>query len=172
MKTILITILTTLVLSTLSVVVYHNWYAPKLAWVDFNKVYNEFQYKKELEAKFTKTQEARKKVIDSLELDLKMLYSQLQNDSKNKEKLSEFDVKRQDFMDKKGRLEEDGQHNQQNYQEQILNQLNQYVKDYGKEKGYSMILGADGSGTLMYAQEGIDITEVVIKYINNKYKGQ
>ena len=49
--------------------------------------------------------------------------------------------------------------------------LNDVILDYGKENECDYILGADGSGSLMYAKDSDDITKDVLVYINNKYKG-
>lgn len=57
------------------------------------------------------------------------------------------------------------------YDEQILNQLNQYVKDYAKEEGYDIIYSADGSGAIMAASDDMDITDKIVAYLNERYKG-
>jgi outer membrane protein len=49
--------------------------------------------------------------------------------------------------------------------------MSQYINDYGKKNNYDLILGADGSGTLMYSKAKYDISEEIIIFINNKYKG-
>lgn len=145
----------------------------KLAWVNITEIYNEFHYKKELEKKLTETQQARKKVLDSLELDLKMLSREIQSEGgKSKDKISLFEVKRENYLGKKDQLDEDNAVLERQYNEQILNQLNQYLKDYGKEKGLRYIFGTSGTGSLMYAEEADEITKDVIVYINEKYKGK
>ncbi|MDC7248352.1 MAG: OmpH family outer membrane protein [Sphaerochaetaceae bacterium] len=52
----------------------------------------------------------------------------------------------------------------------ILNDINDYVKEYGKEHGYAIIFGATGSGNIMYAAEGTDLTEAVLVALNKDYK--
>jgi outer membrane protein len=56
--------------------------------------------------------------------------------------------------------------------EQIWNQLNSYVQEYGQEHGYDYILGATGDGGIMYASEAKNLNEEVISYINDKYNGK
>jgi outer membrane protein len=51
----------------------------------------------------------------------------------------------------------------------VLNLVNDYVKEYGKSKGYRYILGATGSGNLVYAQESYDITDDLVKGLNEEY---
>lgn len=144
----------------------------KVGWIELGKVYNDFEMKKELESNLTKTQKARQALMDSLEIELKMLSRQIQDEKgKDKNKVNLFEVKKEDYFTKKRKFEEDNDAQTKQYNEQILRQLNQYVKDYGKKYGYTFIYGAEGSGALMYADEGKEITSEMKKYINEKYKG-
>jgi outer membrane protein len=54
----------------------------------------------------------------------------------------------------------------------VLNQINSFVSDYGKDKGYDIILGTTESGSLMYGNDGIDITKEVLESLNRSYKGE
>jgi len=144
----------------------------KIAWININKVYSEFTLKKELETKFNATQAARKKITDSLELELRILSKQIQQEGeKAKDKVSLFEAKRGFYLNKKNEFDSDNEQTKKNFNEQILKQITQYVKDYGKEKGYTMVFGAEGSGAIMYAKDAIEITEETIIYLNQKYAG-
>jgi outer membrane protein len=52
----------------------------------------------------------------------------------------------------------------------VLDTVNDYLKRYGKEKGYRIILAATQYGNIVYAQDGIDITEEVMKGLNDEFK--
>lgn len=172
-KNIAIVLTSVLLCGAICFLILRNNGKDKLAWVNLTKVYNEFAYKKELENKLTKTQQARKTIIDSAEFELKVLSRQIKaEDGKDKSKIALFEVKRDNYLNKKKEFEDDNDVLQKQYNEQILTQINQYLKDFGKEGKYTYIYGADGSGGLMYASESSDITEEVIKYINEKYKGK
>lgn len=54
----------------------------------------------------------------------------------------------------------------------VLNQINSFVEEYGKEHGYDIILGTTNSGSLLYGKETIDITEEVLAALNRNYKGE
>jgi outer membrane protein len=58
------------------------------------------------------------------------------------------------------------------YDEQILEQLSQYIKDYGFNNDYDYVFGATGDGNILYGAEPADITEEVIEYINASYQGK
>lgn len=144
----------------------------KTAYVDINKIFAEFTLKKELEVQLIKVKESRKSIIDSLEFGLKLLSKQIQSENQvNKDKVALFEVKREEYVQKKKQFEEDTDAVAKQYDKQIISQMNQYVKDYGNKNGYTYIFGADGSGFLMFSAEQKNITEEVKKYINDRYKG-
>ncbi|MBN2613776.1 MAG: OmpH family outer membrane protein [Bacteroidales bacterium] len=51
----------------------------------------------------------------------------------------------------------------------VLNEVNDYLKEYGKKRGYTFILGATGVGNIVYANEARNITEEIIKGLNEQY---
>lgn len=52
----------------------------------------------------------------------------------------------------------------------VLNQINSFVNDYAKNKGYDIVLGADGGGTVLYGCDAMDITKEVLTALNKDYK--
>lgn len=151
---------------------YDRMRVSKMAYISISEVFNNFDLKKEYEKKINFTKESRKKIIDSLEFSLKLLGKRIEKDNaKNKDDLAVFEVKRNDYFEKKKAFEQDNARQTKEYDKLIITQLNQYVKDFGKEKGYKYIYGNDGNGSLMYAEEGDNITKEVTAYINLKYKG-
>jgi outer membrane protein len=52
---------------------------------------------------------------------------------------------------------------------EALTKLNVCIKEYGKKKGYLVILGANESGNVIYADETIDITKEVIEEANKQF---
>lgn len=161
-------------LAALVITLVVRYQLPHTAYVDLAKVYNAFGMKKELESKLEQVQQIRKIQLDSLELDLNVLAKNLQSPGvENRKGLEEqFTGKRQQYAFNKQRMEEESNSLTQTYDEQIWKQLNQYIKDYGKENSYTYIFGAEGSGALMYANETVDITERITAYANQRYKGQ
>jgi len=53
---------------------------------------------------------------------------------------------------------------------QILNSIMEYLIEYNKDKGYSYVLGNAFGGTVLYANKTLDITQDVLKGLNEKYK--
>lgn len=163
-------------MSVLAVFVYHKNYSRKVVYIDIKRVFNEFAMKKELEEKYKQTEKQRNKILDSLSFDLKVLSKHLveqreENKKIENEEAYQFEYAKEKFLKFKRQFEEDNAALSSKYDAQILAQLTQYVSDYGKRMKYDIILGADGNGNLMYSNEAHNISEDVIIYINNKYKG-
>ena len=58
------------------------------------------------------------------------------------------------------------------FEQQIWTQINAYIKEFGEDHTYQVILGATGQGSLMYAEQTLDITEKMTDFINAKYNGR
>jgi outer membrane protein len=144
---------------------------PKTGYIMIREVYDNFELKKDLQKKFEGTDMARKKVLDSLELALNLLGRSIEQEKgKDQGKINVFNLKREEYFQRKRMIEEDNAQLSSQYDKEILGQLNQYVGDFGKERGYTYIFGNDGNGSLMHADEACNLTKEVSAYINNKYK--
>jgi outer membrane protein len=175
-KTILITVILSLLISSAALFVYHKSFATKTAYIDIKKVFNGFQMKSELEQKYKGTEKERSKILDSLAFNLKVMSKHLneletQKKTLAKEEINQFEYTREKYLKLKEQFGQDNAVLSQKYDDQILAQLTQYIMEYGKQNNYDIILGADGNGSLMYSKEAHDISEEVIIFINNKYKG-
>lgn len=154
----------------LSASAYLCFFTEKIAYINTSEVYDEFQLKKDLEAKLKTITQTRKAIADSLKLNLQMFANSV--DKKSAESINKFNLMREQYLQKENQFKEDNENLAQSYREQIWKQLNQYVNDYGKAHGYSFIHGASGNGSLMYAQDKFEITKELIEYANEKYKGE
>ena len=60
------------------------------------------------------------------------------------------------------------------YQEEmdsLITKVKDYVKKYGKTNGFDVILGTvESSPSVMYAKDEYDLTETIIKDLDNNYK--
>lgn len=145
---------------------------PSTCYVNLGVVFEKFDYKLELERKLLKVTEARKHIIDSLQFELDVLARQIKSQKQSeRDKIETFEVRKQFFLQKREEFEEDNSRLVSEFDEQILKQMTQYVKDFGIEHDLDYVLGVDGNGTVLYAEESKDITNEVVEYINKKYKG-
>lgn len=164
--------LVTVFLVQLVFVIIHELRIPKVVYLDIPKVYSSFELKKEMEKKFLSTKGIRDKILDSLMFELQIITKQIKNNGeKDKALIGKYEIKKAEFLERKANFEEDNQALTKQYDEQILTQLNQYVKDFGNEFHYTYILGNDGNGSIMYGEKKNDVSDELILYINKKYKG-
>lgn len=50
--------------------------------------------------------------------------------------------------------------------QEVIEIMNGEIEEFAKEKGYDFILGANGTGSLIYATDSKEITEEVLEYLN------
>ncbi|MDI1233821.1 MAG: OmpH family outer membrane protein [bacterium] len=145
----------------------------KLAYVDIAKLFESFNYKKVLTKEYDQIKMSRQRIIDSLEYDLNRMATEIEKKSKiDKNTEVEFEEKRKRVYTIEKQYEEDNQILITSYNEKIITQLNSYIKEYGKKNGYKFILGTDNKGTLLYGDEGLDITDKVTIYVNDRFQGE
>lgn len=153
--------------------VYQHFNRHKTGYVVISEVYNGFELKKDMEKEYLATKNARQKILDSLELEIKLIQTKVSGKAviKAADTIGYGDLVNE-YILKEKTFEEDNTALSQKYDEQIITQLNQYVKNYGEAYHYTYIFGTGGNGTLMFADENENLTEDVIKYINEKYNGE
>jgi len=142
------------------------------AYVQTDKVYNEFRYKKELEAKYDEVVGYRKRILDSLEIQINAISVNIQNSAyKKEENIQTYQYLAMQYQEKQKAFEEDNNAMNQKYTQQIWSQLNTYIEEYGKKGNLDFIYGANGAGNIMHANKDYDETEKLITYVNERYQG-
>lgn len=153
-------------------IVFNYQTTPKTGFIVIQEVYNGFSMKKEMEQKYNQAKMARATILDSLELGLKILARKIEGEQlKNKSTIEQFNIQRETFLERKQTYEEDNAALTKQYDQEILTQLNQYLKDFGEEHHFTYLFGNDGNGSLVYAADAKNVTKEVIAFINRKYKG-
>ena len=138
----------------LGVVVLSNLQREKKGFVLNQKVFEGFKGTKELKTRLQTLKSRNAAHLDSL-------FQYVKNDTRS-EVLEKYEETRQQLLFKEQQLSDQ-------YTEELWSHINKYVRAFGKEKHYDFIFGASGNGNLMYADESVDLTEEVIKYVNKKY---
>ena len=156
----------------LSYLVFDFFNRPKTGYVIIQEVYEGFDYKKEMEKKFNMTKNSRKKIADSLAFELKIFGKKLDAQKKvSDEQAKAFNLKREEYFQRTKVFNEDNEQLLKQYNQEVLSQMNQYIGDYGKVHHFQYIFGNEGNGSLMHADDKLNITKEVIGFINAKYHG-
>lgn len=147
----------------------------KIGFVNNSEVINKYQMKIDIEEKFEKRDQAYKKKTDSIGMAYQVDAQQTQ------EKLSKLSEQQQRegsqaFTQKWQVMQQQLQFEQQQMQQEfnkeidsVLSQVKTFVGDYGKANGYTFILGKNEAGSVMYGTEENDLTETIIKALNENY---
>jgi outer membrane protein len=145
----------------------------KIGYIDVKQVFNDFDLKKEMQEKYFSQMSGKKKSIDELGFELQKMGSELEASGKPEEKKMEaFLSKRKLYMQLVKTYDEEDKKINSEYDTEVIQQMNEYIKKYGEEKGYDLILGSMGNGNIMQAQNQLDLTGEVTAYINNAYAGK
>lgn len=147
---------------------------PDTAYISTNKVFEEFGMKKELEKKFESIKEERKQNLDSLKAEVKYRFDNIKNQEAEytEEARSNMDMLKKHYLKKEEQYKNNNRSLKQKYNKQIWERLNQYIEAYGRQNGYDYIYGVQGQGNIMYAQQAHNITQKVIKFVNQKYNDE
>ncbi|PKV51941.1 periplasmic chaperone for outer membrane proteins Skp [Aquimarina sp. MAR_2010_214] len=134
-----------------------------VVYVDNVKLFNGFNMSQDLGKINNKKITKQKKKLDSLYT----IYSILRK-QENKEKALELEMQ---LRTEDQELKKMNEYLSKDISQKVWTRLNQYVKEYGIANQCKIILGTQGVGNIMYAQEEIDITTKVLEYANAKYEG-
>ncbi len=126
------------------------------AYVLNQKLFEGFTGKKELEKKLNDLKSSNKKNVDSLTTLIQAKANEPALVQYYQQMIQSYELNEQQLSTK--------------YTADIWKRINDYVAEFGKEKGYDFIFGATGDGNLMYAKDTHDVTEELVRYVNAKYE--
>lgn len=130
----------------------------QVVYADAIELFNEYQFKKDLE------QTSESKLIQMKnELDSLVIY--YKSDTANREVLRVIQRKEAEASELYSRIND-------NINKQVWDRLNPLIQEYGKENNIKLLIGANGMGTVLYASDKRNVTKELINYINAKYAGK
>ena len=150
----------------------------KVACVDNSKLLNDYQEKKDIEAKLKGQISAYERKRDSISMafqtEARAFDAQAKTLPQNvaQKKYNELMQKSQILQQHLQQEEQKIQMESQTQMDSLLSKVKKNIKEYGKQKGYTFIFGANDGGSVLYGTEKKDITKEVTEYLNNQYKGK
>lgn len=148
----------------------------KIAYVDVEALMKGYDETKTMEVDLKAKQDKLKFSLDSLALGFQQRVQDYQG------KMGSMSPQSRQQIEQKLTQEQQQIQGQQQQASQMLQQISQesfealskkvdsFVADYAKGKGYKMILGTNGKGTVMYGDEKLNVTEQVLVKLNEAYK--
>lgn len=141
----------------------------KIGYIDIAKVFDEYQHTKEedslLEKKGTEKETQREKMVN----EIKKLKEELDlaSDKVKPEKQKILDEKIKTLQEYDRTTREDLRKERDNIVREILKEIDGVIQELGKNEGYTFIFN---ERVLLYRVETYDLTERVIKILNERYE--
>ncbi|MCD0487342.1 OmpH family outer membrane protein [Pedobacter sp. MC2016-14] len=147
----------------------------RLAYVDSTKILAEFKgsekAKKAFESKATIWQNNIDTLTAGIQNSIKKYEQELATLSVREQNLTKQMIANQQkqLADYQRGIQQNAQEENSKLTQTVVAQVNSFLLNYGKAHSYKLILIANQSGTIAYAQDGLDITQEVIKQLNEEY---
>ncbi len=144
----------------------------KTAYVDTTKLIKEYEEMKDVEQEFTSKSDEVKVQLDSLAQSFQTEVKDYQEKMAGMSAAQRKEIE-DGLMQKQQAIQQQQQMmgNQLRQEsdvviDSIVTKVKDYVKDYGKKNNYTYIFGSNESANIMYAKEGLDITEEILEKLN------
>ena len=144
----------------------------KTAYVDNTVLIQDYYKMQQTEARFDKKSQAMSDELDSVAREFQ---KEVQEFQEGMDKMSTQDRERRqgELMQKQQRLQQEQQQKSQMLRQEsdqaidsLITEVKDFVGEYGKERGYAYIFGSNESANIMYAKEGLDITDEILEKLN------
>ena len=148
--------------------------ATKIVYINTDTLLNNYQLAVELNEAFLKKQEDRRTELNIKAKAIDQEGTEFQRKLQNNGFISEaraieardqenFRRLQQEMMDKASR-------EQSELNKQLFDEITNFLKEYNKEKGFSIVLSTQLGGNVLYAEDGFDITKEIVDRLNANYK--
>ena len=148
----------------------------KTGFIDNSELIKEYQKRKDIEATYKVKIEKFDKRVDSIG---KAFQSEAQAFQAQAATMAQKDAQEQYQIlgQKQQMLQQQFQMEEQAIQKEsqieidtLIKEVRAFVKGYGKDKGYTYILGSNDAGSVMYGEENKDLTKEILEELNKTYK--
>ena len=136
---------------------------PEIAYVNPNKLMQGYHGSIAQHELFQTKAKVWQQRVDSLSAELQAI---------NNAPTATLTSKEQQLLRYRDVVQQQAQQENERLTKAVLEEINSYIKEYGKEKGYTFILGATAGGNIVYAAPGTDVSEDVLKGLNAQYDNQ
>ncbi|PCH53550.1 MAG: hypothetical protein COC22_02345 [Flavobacteriaceae bacterium] len=144
----------------------------KIAYINIDVLMKDYQATKALEISLKAKQEAMAKELDSIgspfKLKVQKYYKAAPKMSPKKRAEAEqaLQQEQQFLQSKQQQASQQLQKENQEKSETLTNKVDSLIAVYAKSKGYNLIFGTSGTGTVMYGDESLNVTAEVLDILN------
>lgn len=147
----------------------------RIAVVRSNAIIHGYAAMKDAQERYENKQKAWQSSVSTLENELqtevasyRAVYASLSKEELQQREQT-LEQKRNNYVQYTQTLQEKAAKEEQDMMQGVFNQINSFVEQYGKEHGYDIILGTTSAGNVLYGTTSVDITDDVLKALNNAY---
>ena len=141
----------------------------KIGYIDLSRSFDEYQktkdFDKDLESKGDMKQGEREKLVQEIRKMREEL--ELMNKNAREKKEADIEAKIKSLQEFDQEAKTDLTKERDNMVKDILKEMSDVIKEYGQKNGYSIIVN---DRVLLYGDSGMDLTNEIIKILNDKYK--
>jgi outer membrane protein len=152
--------------------------APSIVYIRSQELIEKYRGTIEARAEFEKRKTQMMANVDSLRQDFQRAGSRYMGQAagmspaKRAEEERRLGQQQQQVMQYENAIDEKINEEDQKMMQQVLNQVNSFVEMYALREGYDYILGTTLSGNLLFGNKSLDVTDAVVKELNEQYKGK
>ncbi len=153
-----------------------NQQAEKTGYINNTKVVTDYTVMKTAQEKWTKRNEELRLELEEKAKQFQSEVQGFQNISKSMNKANQ-EKKQNELLAKQQQLQQEQQirikaiqDGSQKEIDSIITTVKDYIREYGKKNGYTYIYGDNESSNILYAKEGLEITDKVLEELNSSDK--
>lgn len=157
------------------IALYKAVYPIKVAYIRSGELIYSYEGMKESQKLLKEKTEKSQANVDTLRMELERAYNGYVKKSaalsakEKKEHQELLQRQQQNYLQYEQAMKEKEKKEETEMMQSVLNQVNSFVEQYGKEKGYDIVFGTTNSGNLLYATDRMDITKEVLEALNANY---
>ena len=149
----------------------------KTGFVDTQKLFEEYTELTEVQDKYTKMSDEVRSDLEpqiqafQIKVDLYQKNAQSMSPAERQQKEQELGVLQQQIQ--QAQQVRGGQIQQESQAEidTIIKKVRDFIADYGKRNEYEYIYGKNEGANILYGKEELDLTEEILKELNDNYAG-
>jgi len=147
----------------------------KIAYVDSGKILSEYKASDDAKKEYNSKAKVWQANIDTLTNEIKGSIQKYEKSLASKSSKEQamakelISAKQKQLTDYQHAIQDNSRQEDAKLTQRIVAQVNAFLLEYGKQHKYKLILIANSSGTIAYAEEGMDITDQVVKELNSQY---
>ena len=148
----------------------------KIGYVDNVKLMDGYQEKIDVEesykAKSDQLNKRRDSISQAFQLEAQAFQTKAQSLSQKaaQEEYEELQQRGQFIGQQLQQQEQMLQQQGQQEMDSVVNRVKETIQQYGKDNGYTYILGGGEGGSVLYGDETHDVTEAILEILNEAYK--